>query len=68
MHSEIFPLIPWPIKCEKYHFGGNLIDIPILVLSFSTESAEKPTIYDLLYLAAKYYPKNNNKHPSEMRN
>ena len=40
----------------------------ISVLNFSTESAKKPTIYDLLFLIAIYAPKNDNKHPSEMRN
>ena len=31
-------------ECEKSSFWGNLIKISILVLCFSTESAEKPTI------------------------
>ena len=37
-------------------------------LNFSTVSAKKPTIYDLLFLIALYSPKYFNKHPSEMRN
>ena len=46
---------------------GNLIKISILVLNFSTESAEKPKNYDLLFLIAIYSPKNDNKHSSELR-
>ena len=41
--------------------------ISISVLNFSTESVKKPTVYDLLFLIAIYYPKNDNKHSSEMR-
>ena len=37
-------------------------------LIFSTESARKTTIYDLLYQAAIYSYKNNHKHPYEMTN
>ena len=33
--------------------------------SFNTENS---TIYDLLFLAARYPPKNDNKHLSEMKN
>ena len=44
-----------------------LIKTLISVLNFSTESAKKPTIYDLLFLIAIYSPKNDSKHPSEMR-
>ena len=36
--------------------------------NFCTESAEKLTIYDLLFLVAVYSPKNDNKQPFEMRN
>ena len=32
------------------------------VLSFSDESGEKPTTYDLLFVVAIYSPKNDNKH------
>ena len=34
---------------------------------FVNESVEKPAIYDLLFLIAIYYPKNDRKYPSEMR-
>ena len=44
------------------------MEISISVLNFSTESAEKSAIYDMLFLTAIYSPKNDNKHPSEMRN
>ena len=37
-------------------------------MNFSTESAKKPTIYYLLFLIAIYSPKNDKRHPSEMRN
>ena len=37
-------------------------------VSFSTESSEKPTIYDFSFFITIYFPKNDNKHPSEMRN
>ena len=47
---------------------GNLIKLSMPVLNFSTKSGEKPTIYDLLFLVLIYSPKNNNKHPSEIRN
>ena len=40
----------------------------IPVLNFSTESAKEVTFYDLLFLIAIYYPNNDNKHPSEMKN
>ena len=46
----------------------NLIKTSIWALNFSTESAEKPTVFDFLFLVAIYTPKNVNKHPSEMRN
>ena len=36
-------------------------------INFSTESAKKTTIYNLLFLIALYSPKNDNKQPSEMR-
>ena len=42
--------------------------ISISVLNFSTESAKERTIYDFLFLIAIYSPKNDNKHPSKMRN
>ena len=38
------------------------------VLNFSTKSAKEPIFYDLPHLIAINYPKNHNKHPSEMRN
>ena len=41
--------------------------ISISVLNFSTESAEKPTIYDLLFCIVIYSLKNDNKHLSEMK-
>ena len=37
-------------------------------INFSTESTDKPKIYDLLFLIAIYPSKNDNKHPSEIRN
>ena len=37
-------------------------------INISTESAEKSTIYDLLFLVSIYSPKNDNKKTSEMRN
>ena len=40
----------------------------IPVLNFSTESAKELTLYDMLSLIAIYYPNNDNKHPSDMRN
>ena len=39
--------------------------ISVLNFSFNTE---KPTIYDLLFLVARYTPKNDSKHRSGMRN
>ena len=38
------------------------------LLNFSTESGKKPTIYDLLFLVAIYFPEHDNKHPSGSRN
>ena len=35
---------------------------------FQQFPTEFPTIYDLLFLIAIYFPKNDNKHPSKMRN
>ena len=46
---------------------GNLIKISISVLNFSFNTG-KPTTYDLLFLVTRYFPKNDNKHPPEMRN
>ena len=43
-----------------------MLKIPVS-LKFITESSKKPTIYDLLFLAVIYFPKNDNKHPSEVR-
>ena len=37
------------------------------LLDFSTESAEKPNIYELLFLVAIYSPENDNKNFSEIR-
>ena len=38
------------------------------VLNFNTESGEKPTIYDLLFLVTINPPMNDIKHTSRMRN
>ena len=38
------------------------------VLNVCTESTKERTVYDLLVLTAIYSPKNDNKHPSKMRN
>ena len=54
-------------KCKDSVFV-MLIKISISVLKFSTESAKRPTIFVLLFLIAIYYPKNDNKHPSEKNN
>ena len=53
---------------KKNQFLGFLIKISISVLNLSTESAEETVIYDLLFLNAIYSPKNDNNHPSKMRN
>ena len=37
-------------------------------ISFSTESSEKPTMNDFLFLIAIYPPENYNKHPSQIGN
>ena len=37
-------------------------------MNFNAQSAEEPTIYDLLFLVAIYSPKNDNRHPSEISN
>ena len=42
--------------------------ISISVLNFSTESAKKPTVYDLPFLFAIYSARNDNKHFSEVKN
>ena len=55
-------------QCKKIQFLVYLMKISISVLNFSSESAKRPTIYDLLFLIAISTPKSNNKHPSEMRN
>ena len=47
---------------------GCLIKTSISALNFSTESAKERTINDLLFLIAIYSPKNDNRHPSKMRN
>ena len=54
-------------KCKDSVFV-MLIKISISVLKFSTEKEKKPTIFGLLFLIATYYPKNDNKHPSEKNN
>ena len=54
-------------ECKKIQFLGCL-KISISVVKFSTESANERKIYDLLLLIAIYSPKNDNKHPSKMRN
>ena len=45
----------------------KFLKIQISVLNFSTESAKKATINNLLFLIALYSPKYNNKQPIEMR-
>ena len=52
---------------KKFSFGEFKRNINFST-EFSAESDEKPTIHDLLFLVAAYSPKNDNKHPSEMRN
>ena len=37
-------------------------------INFRIESVEKPTIFDLLFLIVIHSPKNDNKHPFEVRN
>ena len=54
-------------QCKKFQFFGCL-KIYISVLTFSTESAKERTISDLLFLITIYSPKNDNKHPSKIRN
>ena len=49
-----------------YYLSKNIKDLIktyISVLNFSTESAKKLTIYDLLFLIALYSSKTDNKHP-----
>ena len=55
-------------KCKKIQFLRWLIKISISKLSFSTGSAKKPTIYDLSFLIAIYYPKSDDKYSFETRN
>ena len=55
-------------QCKKIQFLGCLIKISNSGLNFSTESARERTVYDLLFLIVIYSPKNDNKHPSKMRN
>ena len=40
----------------------------IPLLNSTIETAKELTLCDLLFLIAIYFPKNDNKHPSEMRN
>ena len=42
--------------------------ITISVLNFVTESAEKATIYNLIFLIPIHLAKNNNKYSFEIRN
>ena len=42
---------------KKFQFLERLIKVSISVLNFSTESANKRTIYDLLFLFVIYSPK-----------
>ena len=42
--------------------------LSISVPNSSTELTKEPTIYDFIFLTALYFPKNDNKHPVEMRN
>ena len=51
-------------KSEKFQFSGYLMKISISVLN----QVKRTIIHDLLFLIAIYSPKNDNKHPSEMRN
>ena len=51
-------------KSEKFQFSGYLMKISISVLN----QVKRTIIHDLLFLIAIYAPKNDNKHPSEMRN
>ena len=37
-------------------------------INFSTESVKKTKMYNFLFFTATYSPKNDNKHPSEMKN
>ena len=53
-------------NAKKFPFSGNLVKRSISALNFSTESAEKPTIYDLLFFVEIYSLKND-KQPSDMR-
>ena len=55
-------------KCKKSQFLECLIKIQISVLNFSTESAKKTVIYNLLFFTTLHSPKNDNEQPSEMRN
>ena len=55
-------------KMQKKSVFGVFNKISISVLNFSTNSAKKPTNYDLVFLTAIYSPKNDNKHPRKMRN
>ena len=54
-------------KCKRSQFLGCLIKIKISVLNFSTESAKKKTIYNLLFFTALCSPKNDNKQSSERK-
>ena len=53
---------------KKIQFKGCFIKIWISVLDFISEWAIEPATYDLLFLIAIYFSKNNNKHPFEIRN
>ena len=46
----------------------NFHQCSVPALNFNTESGKKLTLYDLLFLIAIYYPNNDSKRPSKMRN
>ena len=55
-------------KSKEFQFLGCLLKISNSILNFNTDAAKTSIIYDLLFLIATYFPKNDNKHPSEMWN
>ena len=65
LRAALSRMIYWKTKNSVF---GVLIKISISLLNFSTESAKKPTIYDLMFLIVIYAPKNHNKHLSKMIN
>ena len=67
--KNCFLSAPTGLSFEKYKKSVFVVltKTSILVLNFNKESAKKPTVYVLLFFIAVYYPKDDNKHPSEMR-